>query len=115
MPENRIRHRRSGCCWSFSLLFSLVLLIYSNTFQSAWHLDDYQNIVINSRVQIEDLSPQTLYQAIRPPVYNRIWRPVSFLTFALNWYFGQDDPFGYHVVNITIHVLAAFLLFLKDK
>ena len=112
MPENRIRHRRSGCCWSFGLLFSLVLLIYSNTFQSAWHLDDYQNIVINSRVQIEDLSPQTLSQAIQPPVYNRIWRPVSFLTFALNWYLAPQSVFGFHLVNIVLHALTSWALFL---
>ncbi|VVS90852.1 tetratricopeptide repeat [Desulfoluna spongiiphila] len=38
-------------------------------------------------------------------------RPVSYISFALNWYVGQDNPFGYHVVNFIIHFLNAFLLY----
>ena len=34
------------------------------------------------------------------------------LSFALNWYFGKSDTFGYHVVNFGIHTFTAFLLFL---
>jgi tetratricopeptide (TPR) repeat protein len=35
------------------------------------------------------------------------------LSFALNWYFGKDDVTGYHLVNIFIHILATFFLFLS--
>ena len=34
------------------------------------------------------------------------------LTFALNWYVGKDDVFGYHIVNNAIHLVTAFFLFL---
>ncbi|MCI5149427.1 MAG: tetratricopeptide repeat protein [Candidatus Electrothrix sp. MAN1_4] len=30
----------------------------------------------------------------------------------MNWYVGQDDVFGYHIVNILIHILTAWFLFL---
>ncbi len=40
-----------------------------------------------------------------------MYRPVPCLTFALNWYVGQDDPFGFHVVNIALHILTAFVLY----
>ena len=112
MPENRIFQRWISHGWSVALIFSLVFLIYSNTFHATWHLDDYQNIVFNKRVQIEDISPDTLSQAIRPPLYNRIWRPVSFFSFALNWYVAPQDVFGFHLVNIIIHALTAWILFL---
>ena len=39
-------------------------------------------------------------------------RPLAHLSFALNWYFGKDSPAGYRLVNIFIHFLAAFVLFL---
>jgi tetratricopeptide (TPR) repeat protein len=47
-----------------------------------------------------------------PTRYNQLYRPVACLTFALNWYFGQQDVRGYHIVNITLHFLTAFLLYL---
>ncbi|MCI5181661.1 MAG: hypothetical protein D3921_03915 [Candidatus Electrothrix sp. AW1] len=34
------------------------------------------------------------------------------MSFALNWYVGQDNVFGYHIVNIIIHILTAWFLFL---
>jgi tetratricopeptide (TPR) repeat protein len=112
MPENRIYHHRAGCYRSLALIFSLVVLIYSNTFHSAWHLDDYQNIVFNKRVQIDNINPEALSQVIRPPLHDRIWRPVSFVTFALNWYLAPQSVFGFHLVNIIIHALTAWLLFI---
>ncbi len=103
---------------AFALLFFLVFLIYSNTFQASWHLDDYHNILENPRLKIENLQPQsiiqTFYASFDRGLYskNKIYRPVVCLTFALNWYFGQDNPFGYHLVNIAVHFITAFLLFL---
>ena len=41
-----------------------------------------------------------------------MYRPVACLTFAVNWYLGQDNVYGYHLVNIAIHILTAFILFL---
>jgi len=103
---------------AFALLFFLVFLIYSNTFQASWHLDDYHNILENPRLKIENLQPQsivqTFYASFDRGLYskNKIYRPVVCLSFALNWYFGQDNPFGYHLVNIGVHFITAFLLFL---
>ncbi|MGB5748221.1 MAG: hypothetical protein WBM69_14655, partial [Desulfobacterales bacterium] len=76
-------------------------------------MDDYANITHDARLRIQDLSIGTLWQtAVSFLEKLRDARPLARLTFALNWYFGQDDPFGYHVVNIVIHVLVAFFLFL---
>jgi len=41
-----------------------------------------------------------------------MYRPVACLTFALNWYFGKDNVTCYHAVNIIIHILTAFFLYL---
>ncbi len=37
-------------------------------------------------------------------------RPLVNLSLALNYRFGQLDPFGYRVVNIVMHMLSAMLL-----
>ena len=41
-----------------------------------------------------------------------VGRRIGFVTFALNYYWGGLDPFGYHLVNIIIHALNGLMLFL---
>lgn len=98
--------------WTAGLLFILIFSIYSNTFDAFWHLDDYQNILTNPRIQIQDLSLDSLKASVYGPAHRHIWRPVAFLTFAVNWYFGGSHVFGYHLVNTVIHLLTAFFLYL---
>lgn len=101
---------------AFSLLFVLVLLIYSNTFKASWQLDDYPNITLNERLHLSDLSYNSILSAFFaspvPSRHNQLYRPVACLTFALNWYFSKADVIGYHLINITIHFLTTFILFL---
>ena len=98
--------------WTAGLLFILIFSIYSNTFDAFWHLDDYQNILTNPSIQIRDLSLDSLKESIYGPTQRHIWRPVAFLTFAANWYFGGSNVFGYHLVNTIIHLSTAFFLYL---
>jgi hypothetical protein len=37
------------------------------------------------------------------------------ISFALNYYFGGSDVFGYHLVNILIHIAVAFTFFLLAR
>lgn len=83
-------------------LLSLVgLLIYSNTFSAAFHFDDYTNIEKNPQIQdlknLSDISGS---------------RYIGFLTLALNYHFGGLHVFGYHLVNLMIHLVNAFLVYL---
>jgi tetratricopeptide (TPR) repeat protein len=95
------------------LLFILIGLIYSNTLDSAWILDDYYNITNNPKVHISHLNIDSIRQALdAAPVKGNLSRPLSYLSFGLNWYWGKDDVTGYHVVNIGIHMLTAYFLFL---
>jgi len=101
-----------------TLLFLLILPIYSNTFNASWHFDDRQNIVNNYHLHIKDLHPKSLLQTFFKNPGNpletgdKMYRPVACLTFALNWYFGKDNVVGYHIVNIIIHILTAIFLYL---
>ena len=103
---------------AFTLLFFLILSIYSNTFQASWHFDDKPNIINNYYLHLQDLKPEslvrTLYTNPRNPtnIGEKMYRPVACLTFALNWYFFKDHVPGYHVINIIIHILTAFFLYL---
>ena len=89
-------------------LFFLILIIYSNTFHASWHLDDYPKIVNNSKMHLEKISSETLRNAFTA----YLGRPVSSFTLALNWYFGRKSVTGYHIVNLSIHILSSYFLFL---
>ena len=96
-------------------------IIYGNSFDSEWHLDDRLITVHNKNLQLDSRS----WQAIRQTFYaprgqgpntgkspERISRPIVSLTLALNYYFGRTNVMGYHIVNLLIHYIAAIFLFL---
>ena len=99
------------------ILLTLVILAYSNTFFASWHLDDITNILDNTNVHVSNMSFDDWSRSIRPPFTDPAnpetghYRPVAMLTFAINWYLGGTDVFGYHLVNIGIHCITSCLLF----
>jgi tetratricopeptide (TPR) repeat protein len=100
--------------FALATLFITILLIYSNTFNASWHFDDTPNILKSERLHLEELSwekiKHTLFLVSDGKV--KIYRPAACLSFALNYYFGQEDVFGYHLVNLSVHFLASIFLFL---
>lgn len=97
------------------ILFFFILTIYSNTFNASWHLDDYPNILKNKRIQLTELSISSLFESFQlseNSLNYRLVRPVSFISLALNWYVGNQQVIGYHIVNISIHILTAVFLYL---
>jgi tetratricopeptide (TPR) repeat protein len=64
-------------------------------------------------LHINNLAPATLLQTLyaKPFAPGNIYRPVASLSFALNWYFNQDTPFGYHLFNLFIHIFTTFILY----
>ena len=42
-------------------------------------------------------------------------RPILTLSFFLNYKLGDLNPFSYHIVNLTFHILTAFLIYLTLK
>ena len=110
-----MRFTRITVLLSLSLM---IVLIYSNAFNASWHLDDRSNIVNNRGLHITNLRLSSLMRTFFTSpqsggaITDELYRPIPCLTFAINWYFGKDRVFGYHVVNILVHILTAYLLFL---
>jgi len=91
---------------TFNAIFFILLLgtlIYSNSFQASFHWDDYPAIVKNQGVRdIADLN--RVFEAFNT-------RFLSGLTFTLNYHFHQLDVFGYHLVNLLIHLSTSCLVY----
>ncbi len=91
--------KRYGLAAAFLLITLTSLLIYSSTFSFPFHFDDEPNITLNDKLR--DLTN------FWPPSGTRY---IGVLSFALNYHFGKLDVFGYHLVNITIHIMNGLLV-----
>jgi len=84
------------------MLVLLGMAVYSNSFDCSFHFDDIDSIVDNPAIRdVRDLG--------------RIWdfiprRFVGYLSFALNYRFNRLDVFGYHVVNLAVHLVSSLLV-----
>jgi len=88
----------------FVIILLLGCLIYSDTLHSPFHFDDIYYIERNPAIaNISHI--RALAQTM--PVPTRI---VALLTFAMNYHFHGTEVFGYHLVNIAIHLINAFLV-----
>jgi protein O-mannosyl-transferase len=83
---------------SILFLSILAVAIYSNTFSASFHFDDAPNIVDNPWIKHNQLELSGS-------------RYVGFLTFALNYHFGGLSLFGFHLVNLLIHITNGFLVY----
>lgn len=70
------------------------------------------NISDNPRIQIKSLS----YTDIKNIFFSeagapdKLYRPISCLSFAINALIGGTDPEGYHITNLLLHILTFLFL-----
>lgn len=98
----------------FLSLTILIFFAYSNSLHSGWHFDDYSNITNNARININDLSFNSLKESMHswPGKPDKLYRPVSCLTFALNSFFSGNDTYYFHITNILLHIAVSISLFI---
>jgi tetratricopeptide (TPR) repeat protein len=88
-------------------------IVFGRAVHSPFIFDDVGSIEKNS--SIRSLWP-LISTTGRPGPLNPVpelptsGRPLVNLTFAMNYYFGGLDPFGYHAVNMVFHFLTALLV-----
>jgi tetratricopeptide (TPR) repeat protein len=101
-------NRKNG----FFLLAFIVIgsLIYGNTLDSPFYLDDTSSIVENPHIRITEVSAKNLLRAGTKSHSKN--RPIANISFAFNYYFREYNVAGYHVFNIIIHILSGIFLFL---
>jgi protein O-mannosyl-transferase len=96
--------------WMPAVLATLCAAAYANTFQVPFLFDDISTVVNNP--SIRRLWP--MWNALSPPHTGGTTvngRPVLNFTLAINYALGGVTPWGYHVVNLAIHILAGLTIF----
>lgn len=96
---------------SFCLIV-LVVLLYWSGLQGDYVFDDVGNILENPAIRLKEFSFQGLGELWRSGDAGPLGRPVSILSFALNYYIQEGfDPFGFKLVNLIIHATNTVLVF----
>lgn len=107
--KHKVSADKVFCLLALFLLFAAGLTVYLPSFKVPFHFDDLESIFHNPYIRVTSLSPGALYSAAFQDFRQN--RPLSNLTFALNYYFNVISPFGYHVFNFLVHVLSGFCVF----
>jgi len=97
--------RQKQIPWSLISIILICLvgvIAYSNSFDCSFHFDDTPNIEEN--IAIRNLSNVKSWLGFIPS------RPIGTLSFALNYHFHRLDVWGYHLVNLAIHIANAVLV-----
>jgi hypothetical protein len=104
--------------FSILIILSIAFLSYFNTFTNSFHFDDFKYIVNNEGLK-EDFQHVFLSYLCFPTCHdilsNLSNRPIIFYTLHLNHSLGGFNVFGFHVVNLTVHIITCLLIFLFAK
>ena len=94
----------------------LAFCTYINTATCGFVWDDRAAILNNIDIRTdESYVTDLLYHDfwgnnITSSTSHKSYRPITVLTFRLNYYFGQFEPSGYHLVNVVLHTVSAALV-----
>jgi tetratricopeptide (TPR) repeat protein len=97
------------------IILALGIIVYSNTFNAPFILDDNGNIVVNPIIRNLGYfaNPSGAMQFTGYAEYPAlIKRYVGHLSFALNYHLHGLDVTGYHITNLVIHVINGVLVYL---
>ena len=93
---------------------SAAVAVYANSFSGVFALDDEMWIIQNPTIKTLSGILTVLDSSCDPAYGGRPMLTISLaLSYALNGMFGLrgTDVWGFHLVNLTIHILAAWTLF----
>ena len=99
------RPPRSSWVVAACLAFA-TFLAYANSFRGVFVLDDIPDILQNPAIRSLQTPVAAMFHGHKLPA-----RALPYLTFAIDYSLWGTDPFGYHVTNLVIHIIAAIALF----
>jgi len=94
------------------ILAAVAVLPYMNSLGNGFHWDDYHHVLENPAIRDPGSIPRFFTD---PSTFSRdpgiqMYRPLLMVTYALNYAAGGDQGWGYHLVNIGLHLLVTLLL-----
>jgi len=86
------------------------LLFYSNIYNNEFVFDDPDIIVNNKAVHdLTDLKAILTTNYWHDKANAGLYRPLIFLTYAIDYFLWGKNPAGYHIINIISHILVCLV------
>jgi len=97
--------------WLYASVFAVAALVYANTVQNGFVLDDRRLVEHNPLIRGVEGIP-ILFRADywAPKLQSGLYRPLVMSSYALNYEVSGLDPAGYHAVNVLLHALVSALV-----
>lgn len=111
-PENMNQFKQALLlllCLSAPLL---AFAVYYPGLHGPFLFDDWQNLVHNEHLRIDQLDLANLQQAAFSTSSGILKRPVSMLSFALNYYATGDASYFFKLTNLVIHIANGIGIFI---
>ncbi len=86
------------------ILAAVTFLIYRNSLNGDFLIDDYAGILDNSHIHN--------LQEYFSKYFNLRLGVLGEATLALNWFLSGANPFGYHLFNVLVHTACVLLFFI---
>lgn len=121
VPESLLPEQETASLWHdpfahILLIIAAGFIVYANTIGAPFVFDDFINITQNPAIKSMNHFPtisRLLSLAVNDDLLNTIYlRPVSYFTFAVNYAVHGVNSFGYHVINLLLHICNAVLVYL---
>lgn len=96
----------------FYMILILIISVSFTYFEGIFsepHLDDYPNIFENSNIKIQNITCESIKNSAI--FYGKITRPLSYISFAINYLISGDEVWSYHLFNILLHILTSIIIF----
>jgi tetratricopeptide (TPR) repeat protein len=103
----RETHKNLIC--RFGLIILLVLAVYGNTLKHGFVWDDNDIIVNNPLLEKFSNIPQFFLSEDKVATATGFYRPVTYISFALDRAIWGLNPLGFNVTNLVLHILVALL------
>ncbi len=99
----------------FTVVLSAAILCYWNTLGGELVHDD--RFAIKENMDIRTTAPLTQLftndfwgKPMADPTSHKSYRPLTVLTFRLNYVWHELSPWGYHLINVALHAAASCLV-----
>jgi tetratricopeptide (TPR) repeat protein len=93
------------------------LLFYYNSLFNGFVWDD--EFLVKDNIHIRSMGSATRYAFSNdifpgdtPDNKTSYYRPLQLISYAIDYFFWQDNPFGFHLTNLLIHILTAIFAYL---
>lgn len=92
-------------------ILAAAALAYRPGLHGPFLFDDNSNITDNPALHITSFAPSDLMHAAFSSRSGLLFRPISMLTFAFDYYFFGDGAFSFKLTNLIIHLINTLLIF----